>query len=795
MRSFFAAALLFASPLVVSGIDYWQAVTADDWLTDANVTAAKGRKYGAGFRLEGDEIVVANADAGKNAGAGWTVKLRQKEPQAVRFSAEALVSGAVKGERIQLFADVNFVDGTVLNSQTSRFACDSALGWQRRELELVFEKPIEMISLYVMMFRTSGEVRFRNVRFDTLKNGTVAKRLDTVLVKNVKPPSKSGLYLRDAAKGDGFAAVPESGELKGLKVVCRKETRGAVRLFDVKVESADRSADRAVTALFAVPLPSSVGVWHEDPRTDVELSEGQEHMVWTAVPYGAGRLSKWPLGAVTSQKRSVAIGLDPEWPAVYRIAVNPSLRIMFIAFDLGLAPQKSSARVKFSVFPFDGDRGMRAALTAYGKIYPMAFSRRIPEVGAWQVATSISSIAGHEDFGFKYMEGGGTWKWDDAHGIYTFKYTEPGSWWMGCGERGKGLPTIEACIEMAQGWLNQSTNARNRARAEAWATSVARDELGRPVGRIQEQPWTYGIMWCMNSAPGINGGDNDYWTKNSKADYAERYAGKFPEGVDGEYIDSSEMCFNFGCDYDRNHFAGMETPLCFGMLTKRVCVAGAMASYEYARTTSRRLKELGRYTMANSTPYRTSMLVPFIDVPGTEIKWYRAGRWTPSADRDMIYMRAVSGRKPYCLLQNTEFDEFHGHVEKYMQRSLAYGMISGFFSSNGYTDCYYSKRERYEIDRPMFRKYIPLQIELAKAGWTAIATLAESSSPGVFVEQFGERYITLFNPSRTEPATAKISSVRRGALERVTGEKWDFSKGALGITLPPETVRMLDFGE
>jgi hypothetical protein len=55
--------------------------------------------------------------------------------------------------------------------------------------------------------------------------------------------------------------------------------------------------------------------------------------------------------------------------------------------------------------------------------------------------------------------------------------------------------------------------------------------------------------------------------------------------------------------------------------------------------------------------------------------------------------------------------------------------------------------------------------------------------------------VTIFNGSLKEAKTARISSPRKSAIERVTGEKWDFSNGAKEITLPPETVRMLDFGE
>lgn len=780
--------------LSVSAADFWEISGRDDWKRYGEVSIEKAHPYGGGFKKDGDGIIVENRDASKAAGAGWGVELDQKRPAAIRFSAEVLVLEEVKGSGLQLFADITYADGSVLQAQTVKFAKSPGFGWQSRTYELIPRKPLKSLHVYTMLYRSVGKVRFRNVRLEELAHGRDICRLDKVIVKRRAPPEKSGLYIRDAALDDGFAPV-EGAETKGILISQKVERKGAARFFDLELSAADKTRDRAVTVIFAVPVTGEGGVWHEDPRTDVKMVDGIEYFSASQVPCGVGLLTKWPLGAVSAAGRSIAIGIDPEWTAIYRVGANPAMKVLYIAFDLGFAPEHNHARVKFAVFPFEHGKGMRGALAAYDKIYPMAFERRIPQVGVWQVTTPISSIADHEDFGFKFMEGGGTWKWDDEHDIYTFKYTEPGSWWMNCPGKDGNLPTLRDCIETAKGWLNQTTNMRMHVRAKVWSTSVAKDEAGQPVGEIQIAPWTRGIMWCMNSAPGINGGDNDYWTKNSEKDFAERYKDEFPKGVDGEYIDSSEMCFHFGCDYDRSHFAGMETPLTFGKNNKRVCIAGGMASYEYVRKTARRLRERGRYVQANSTPRRTSMLMPWIDAPGTELKWYRAGKWFPDSDETMLYRRAISGRRPFCFLQNTEFDEFHGYVERYMQRALAYGMICGFFSSNGYTDCYFSKRERYEKDRHLFKKYIPLQRELADVGWTPVVTLAESSNPEVYVEQFGKRYVTVFNGSLKEAKTAKIGSPRAGALERVTGEKWDFSKGPKEIVLPPETVRMLDFGE
>ena len=42
----------------------------------------------------------------------------------------------------------------------------------------------------------------------------------------------------------------------------------------------------------------------------------------------------------------------------------------------------------------------------------------------------ISEVKGWEDFGFRFKEGDNETAWDDAHGILTFRYTEPMTWWI-----------------------------------------------------------------------------------------------------------------------------------------------------------------------------------------------------------------------------------------------------------------------------------------------------------------------------------------------------------------------------
>ena len=124
---------------------------------------------------------------------------------------------------------------------------------------------------------------------------------------------------------------------------------------------------------------------------------------------------------------------------------------------------------------------------------------------------------------------------------------------------------------------------------------------------------------------------------------------------------------------------------------------------------------------------------------GTETDWNPGGKWRPMSDAELLYRRALCKGKPYCFLMNTEFEQFSPElVEKYMKRSLAYGMFPGFFSHNASQGHYFTRPELYDRDRPLFKKYVPLCKRVAEAGWEPV-TRARSSDEQVYVERFGER--------------------------------------------------------
>jgi hypothetical protein len=352
----------------------------------------------------------------------------------------------------------------------------------------------------------------------------------------------------------------------------------------------------------------------------------------------------------------------------------------------------------------------------------------------------ISAVPGWEDFGFRFKEGDDEGPWDRAHGILTFRYTEPMTWWM---PLPKGTPrTLAAAEAEARRLANQNTAA-----AKALFSSGYHDAEGRFVARLLDTPWCNGAVWSMNSMPDIRGDRTDFRNKWNPAMQQRLYGPQSKSGLDGEYVDSSEGYATDELDFRREHFAAAQTPLVYSPEEHRPAIFRGLIAYEYVRGIERDMHPAGKLMMANGAPDRLWWLAPMLDVLGTETDWRPHDAWEPMPDAELLYRRAMCKGKPFCFLMNTRFENLsHELVEKYMKRCLAYGMFPGFFSANAAEGHYFTRPELYNRDRALFRRYLPLCKRVAEAGWEPI-TQARTDNERVYVERFGDRYWTVFNDS------------------------------------------------
>ncbi|MDO5566212.1 MAG: hypothetical protein Q4G59_06105, partial [Planctomycetia bacterium] len=590
-----------------------------------------------------------------------------------------------------------------------------------------------------------------------------------------------------------------------VQLRCRKTTLAEYYTVDLKSET---DQDRALSFHFVERLGQGELVWFDHPRLSKKMEAPSEYVNAGINPVGSsGRLSRYPLGAVGCDKQGVAIGISPDWPAFFRVGSQSAFRELYIGYDIALTKEKPTAQLRFVRYTFDPAFGFRAALAKYYQIFPKAFECRIPDQGVWMPFYKISKVEKPEDFGFRFKEGNDEVAYDDAHNVLTFRYTEPMTWWM---SMPKDMPrTIDAALEQAK-----KLAAKGDKRAQSFLTCGHYDQGGNFSARLLDTPWCNGAVWSICDLPGLDklarAGKLTGSDKYPLSSYEVRWSDKIADdlypasnpgtkGLDGEYIDSSEGYITALLNFRREHFAATRCPLTYDRDSFEPAILRGLISYEYAKVMSDAVHAKGKLMMANSTPGNLFWLAPVLDVCGTETNWNHKGKWKPQSDADLLYRRAMCGPKPYCFLMNTNFDDFSYECsEKFMKRSLAYGLYPGYFSADAATGHYFSRPELYNRDRPLFKKYIPLCKRVAEAGWQPL-TGATSSVEKVYIERFGVKAdrvcFTLFNDSdKAETTTVTLDAAQLKTLDcttltdLVSGKKIELKNGSFNWTLGPEDV-------
>lgn len=748
-------------------------LTADGW-----------RPFESGFQRDGNALLCENPDAAARRGASQTVVLNQQVATPIVASAWSKAEGVSGGADpdYSLYLDLVYADGTPLWGQSAPFAVGTH-DWRRREVLVMPDKPVRSVTVNLLLRGHAGKAWFRDAELRTVEAPEGACLFDGLPVRLTAPPA-IGFQLRDVAAGTGFVRIAR--EALGVTLEAERQSTPQADFWDVQLRDTS-GQDRALTLVFAVPVPSRDLTWLIDPRRQTAVEAPREYSHTARFRVGNGRLSRYPLAAVAGPSGGTALGIDMAQPAFFRGGYNAGTGELFLAWDLGLCPEKPEARLRFCRYAFDPQGGFRAALAQYYGLFPEAFQRRIPEQGLWMPFAKISRLENWQDFGFRFKEGNDETAWDDEHGILTFRYTEPMTWWMTMPE---SMPrTLDAALAEARRLADSG-----HPNAQAFLSSGFHDETGGFPARLLDTPWCNGAVWSTNAMPGIAGEQTEFRLKWNDQ-LRERLYGENRRGdLDGEYIDSAEGYVTDEMNFRREHFAAATTPLSFSATSHRVGIFRGLIVYEYTRAMAADVHGMGKLMMANSTPINLCWLAPYLDVMGTETDWNPGNRWRPMSDAELLYRRALCKDKPYCFLMNTRFEQFPPElVEKYMKRSLAYGMFPGFFSHNASQGHYFTRPELYDRDRPLFKKYVPLCKRVAEAGWEP-QTRATSSDDRVYVERFGTRFFTVFNDSDTaRTVTIQLETPPKGpARELLTGHAIAWENGAATLTLAAEDVAVIE---
>lgn len=758
----------------------------------------RAHAHGCGYTLEGGDFVIDNGTSSTNrSGVAWSFSHQESENfrNPFKVSVETLCEdgpGGMASLDYSIHIDLNYWDGGHIWGAKTCFAPEPGKSWQAGEVTVIPERAVKNFTIHLLYRSLPGRVRFRKAHLTIFEKDELVMFDAFAVRKENLPKSRKGFFVRDHAEGVvSFAGVAPGGVAKGVRLAVKETaSKGGDVHYAVKAEDTT-GKDRAVTLLYTLPLPARGAlVYEQDPRHAIPVKDGDGQFSITH-PFGcgAGGLNQWPFSAATVDGKGFALGIDMRRPAYFRTALHASRREMIIAFDIGFTPEKRTAEFGFRTFGFKG--GFRGALATYATIERESFRSRVKEHGIWVPWVKIGSVPNWQDFGFRFKEGDGDMAWDDANGICTLTYTEPGTWWMGMDKiHGTKAFDMEDCRRAAE-----ERAAQGNALARAWKCAPMITAEGKPFCNLADNGWCHGALWMLTTLPNLTNGE--YWVKNAESAWAKRYAKPMPAGGDGEYIDSAEWWYP-PLDFNRAAYSASETPLCFSTLDHRPALFVGLARYEYVRRTADRLRPLGRFVMCNGVPGDWPWMVGVTDIGGTESKWIDAqGKWKPWSHDALLKRRAMSIGKPYCFLLNVEFEKMSPELmERFMQYCLAYGMFPGCFSPNAAEGQYFTRPEIYERDRALFKKYVPLCKLLSEAGWRPGTRLVKSGDARVFVERFGGRYITVFNSDMKNPVKAVLTAAKGArAKELLSGEEWHFAKGDLEVVLPPESVRVLDFGE
>ncbi len=483
------------------------------------------------------------ADQTKQYGVGQTVVLEQQRPTPLVARAWSKAEGVsgTPDNNYSLYLDLEYMDGTPLWGQVTPFSTGTH-DWQQVTVVVMPARPVRSVNVYGIFRSHAGRAWFDDFelyemggagQFDLSPAvGTVPEgagpweKMDLGRGRSLFVDTKTGaisldgrrlggLVVRDVAAGSGFV-LPElavsrqdeglllKGVVEGLDLALEASLKvedGAARLDGTVRDGTGR--DRAVTVYLALPVEEAEWAWCQDPRRSYPATSEATCANFRRSGAGAvGLHSHYPFAPICGPEAGLCVGAPISVPRLARFAYDPRHRVLYAAFDLGLsqATAKFPGAASFSavVYSFDPLWRFRSALLRYYGLNGDAFTRRVAKQGIWMPFVDIATVDGWEDFGFQFQEGAPNPAFDEEHGIYSFPYIEPMSFWMAMPE---DMPRED---EEAMKLLRRLASEGNN-RASATLSSGVWGPGGRLAYAFENAPWCNGAVFLLNPDPDLPG--------------------------------------------------------------------------------------------------------------------------------------------------------------------------------------------------------------------------------------------------------------------------------------------------
>ena len=332
----------------------------------------------------------------------------------------------------------------------------------------------------------------------------------------------------------------------------------------------------------------------------------------------------------------------------------------------------------------------------------------------------------------------------------------------------------------------------------------ARDGNGEFLRQILQRPWISGSGWsCLISLNPESGLVDDFgrgWAAPfhhfaaviDKSDAAWSAQGA---ALDGAYLDSITTYFADKLDFRSDQWESIRTPLTWERGTHEVGLWPPSQVAAVAGAHAQRERAAGCLLMGNALETTVRAAALHFDYLGIEANW-GAG---PESDATLLWRRVAAFRRPFCLLQNTDFTQFdHADMEHYFARCLFYGHFASCFSVDAASFPYFEDSTLYNRDRTLFAKYVPLVRELDLAGWSPV-THATTSHRDLLVERFGGAtsstppLFTLMNDGAIGRNAVLVVDKKSLAIGTVTTVIDAISGAALAFTQDAVQLTVTDF--
>ena len=295
-----------------------------------------------GFRREGNQFVCDNGqDCGRTRAVVQRSALTRQGPSRSSPRPGARPRGSA-GRATPIIRSIS-TWSTTTAANSGRKSASFKTGthdWQQVRLVIFPDRPIRLLSFHLMLRDHAGKASFRDPELRTIEKPPGGALFDGVPVVP-RGEAREGFQVRDVAAGSDFVRIDR--QALGLTLETTRTRQDGASFFDVNLRDAT-GKDRAVTLLFTIPVapaePAGSTTRGVVSRSRPAASTSAPRRSMPARTAGC-RPIRWRPWLRRPPSRDRAWALTWPIPAFYRIGYNAGTGELWVAYDIGLTPEKT----------------------------------------------------------------------------------------------------------------------------------------------------------------------------------------------------------------------------------------------------------------------------------------------------------------------------------------------------------------------------------------------------------------------------------------------------------------------